>query len=304
MKLCLKCGLSFALPEWQCPVCGFAPRQEHGCVLFAPALADENDDYNPELFSRYAVIASTHFWFRNRSRIILDVLQQSFPDARSLLEVGCGTGSVLSEIRQAFGHLSLSGCDLYPEALAYVSQRLADVQLFQADARSVPFSEEFDVVGAFDVLEHIDEDELVLGQLHRACKPGGGIIITVPQHPFLWSRVDEYARHKRRYTRRELVEKATKAGFRVERVTSFVSLLFPLMILSRIRQRRPAATGDGMDEAFKISEPLNRLLGTILSLERTIIRMGVSFPFGGSLLMVGRKEIGNSPATPFNNLGP
>ena len=71
--------------------------------------------------------------------------------------------------------------------------RVPDVQLYQLDGRRLPFEEEFDVVGAFDVLEHVDDDGLVLAQMHQATKPGGGIIVSVPQHPWLWSAVDEFS---------------------------------------------------------------------------------------------------------------
>ena len=89
------------------------------------------------------------------------------------------------------------------------------VTLFQMDARFVPFEEEFDVIGAFDALEHIKEDEDVLREIFRATKEGGGIILTVPQHPFLWSQMDEISHHYRRYTRRGLIDKVQRAGFEV-----------------------------------------------------------------------------------------
>ena len=60
------------------------------------------------------------------------------------------------------------------------------------------------MIGAFDVLEHIADDELVLSQMHQAVRKGGGIILTVPQHSFLWSEIDEYSRHVRRYSVSEL----------------------------------------------------------------------------------------------------
>ena len=78
------------------------------------------------------------------------------------------------------------------------------------DARRIPFEREFDVVGAFDVLEHIVEDEDVLGQMFKATRPGGGLLVTVPQHPFLWSASDEHAMHQRRYSRAELRRKVER----------------------------------------------------------------------------------------------
>lgn len=59
--------------------------------------------------------------------------------------------------------------------------------------KAFPFRKEFDTIGVFDVLEHVHEDEQILAQMHRAVHPdGGGIMLTVPQHPWLWSPTDEW----------------------------------------------------------------------------------------------------------------
>ena len=84
----------------------------------------------------------------------------------------------------------------------------------QLDARELPYEAAFDAVGAFDVIEHITEDERVLASMHRALKPGGVLIVTVPQHKWLWSWTDEQARHKRRYGRRELSTRSMRRDFR------------------------------------------------------------------------------------------
>src|SRR5205823_1532466 len=95
-----------------------------------------------------------------------------------------------------------------------------------------------DAIGAFDVLEHVYEDEAVLRQLYQALKPRGGLLLSVPQHPWLWSPVDDYSHHRRRYIASALAEEVERAGFRILRQTSFVSLLLPVVALSRWRGRR------------------------------------------------------------------
>jgi len=157
------------------------------------------------------------------------------------------------------------------------------------DARCIPFEHEFDVIGAFDVLEHIAEDDGVLSEMFRAVKPGGGIMLTVPQHPFLWSYKDESSYHKRRYTRGKLVKKVERTGFEIIRVTSFVSFLLPLMLLARLRQRKPKEDYDPMAE-LKISGYLNALLEKVLAFERILIKSGFSLPVGGSLLVIARRD--------------
>lgn len=158
----------------------------------------------------------------------------------------------------------------------------------QMDARQIPFSEEFDVIGAFDILEHIEEDEQVLQQMHEALKPGGIMLLTVPQHAWLWSPVDDYACHVRRYSAQELHAKVESAGFEILRSTSFVSSLLPAMWLSRFAQKCSAKEVDATAE-FRISTWLNGMLETILSVEIYMIRHGINFPLGGSRLIAARK---------------
>jgi hypothetical protein len=117
---------------------------------------------------------------------------------------------------------------------------------------------------------------------------GGGIVLTVPQHPFLWSASDEYAKHVRRYTRAELVGKLREAGFRPLLVTSFVALLFPALLAAR-RARRRLDPGYNPDAELAVGRVASALLEGVLDFERHLIRLGLRFPFGGSLLVVARK---------------
>ena len=204
------------------------------------------------------------------------------------MEIGCGTGFVLSAIEKAFPKMELCGSEIHSAGLAFAGKRVAKATLFQMDARRLPFADEFDLIGAFDVLEHIVDDEAVLAQMYRAVRKGGGIILTVPQHPSLWSRTDEHARHVRRYTAGELKGKVTDAGFKLERVTSFVSLLLPLFMVSRLRARQAEADFD-VGAELQIGSVMNGILERVLDIERFLIRGGLSIPAGSSLLLVARK---------------
>lgn len=236
-----------------------------------------------------------HFWFVARNRILMDAMRKYFPEPGKVLEMGCGTGFVLSGLRATFPQARLSGSDIFTEGLVFTARRVPSAFLFQMDARHIPFQEEFDLIGAFDVLEHIEEDNAVLAQMYQACKQGGGIVLTVPQHRWLWSRVDDFAHHKRRYTRVELIEKTARAGFRVEYATSFVSLLLPLMLASRGLKKSGADMDEQMEAVgLKVGKLTNAVLGAIMKIERSLISLGLSFPFGGSLLLVARKADSDS----------
>lgn len=284
MKLCPVCD-SALTGEWRCPSCGWQVDRIGGYPAFAPSLAVANDGFKTGYFAELATLEERNFWFRARNRLILGALDTRFPNAANFMEVGCGTGYVLSGIRRTHPEMELCGSEIYASGLGFAALRAKDAELIQMDARAMPFREEFDVVGAFDVLEHIEEDELVLGQIFRALKPGGGVILTVPQHRFMWSQQDVAACHVRRYTRRELGAKLEHAGFRIEMATSFVSLLFPFMMLSRIAKR---AQSDPMSE-LRLGRVTNALFEAVMNLERMLVEMKFPLPFGGSLLIVGRK---------------
>jgi SAM-dependent methyltransferase len=238
-------------------------------------------------FADLAALEAKNFWFRARNRIIAWALTKYFPHARSFFEIGCGTGFVLSGLAQEAPGIALYGSELFAEGLAFAARRVPAANLVQMDARHIALANSVDVIGAFDVLEHIAEDQQVLLEMFNAVRPGGGIIVTVPQHKFLWSRQDDYAHHVRRYAAAELRDKLAAAGFNLVRMSSFVSLLLPLMFLSRWKKER-SSEFDPLDE-LRIGRVTNALLQKVLEFELAMIRAGVDWPAGGSLLAVATK---------------
>ena len=290
MRLCLSCKRPFAADSdaMPCPACGKAVDRIGNVPCYAPDLAHDSPGFRPEHFARLATLEEGHFWFRARNELIVQVLRRYFPRARNMLEIGCGTGYVLRGVTRAQPELRVSGSEIFLEGLAFAAQRLPDADLFQMDARRIPYENEFDLIGAFDVVEHIEEDERVLREIHRALKPGGGAILTVPQHPWLWSEQDESACHVRRYKRRELTDKLRAAGFGILFSSSFVSLLLPMLAASRRRKRKPVGSAD-LGREFNPPAIINSALYHVLRLESLLIRAGVRFPVGGTRLVVATK---------------
>lgn len=288
MRLCLSCRQAFAAPshDMPCPACGSAVVFANGVPCYAPALAHDSPGFHPDHFAKLAAAEEDHFWFRARNELIVHVLRRFFPGARNMLEIGCGTGYVLRGITQGLPDLQVSGSEIFLEGLGFASKRLPAADLFQMDARQIPYESEFDVIGAFDVIEHIEEDERVLREVHRALKPRGGVVVTVPQHPWLWSAQDERACHVRRYRHRELTQKLRAAGFAIIFSTSFVSLLLPLLAASRLRGRHP---GGDLESELKPNALVNRALYHVLHLESLLIRCGMRFPVGGTRLVVAAR---------------
>ena len=287
MKICKGCNSRYYSSSWVCPKCNYVPMFQSGHYQL-DSIHGKSNGFQQETFAKLFEIEASNFWFRSRNHLIIWALKQYFEEAKKMLEIGCGTGFVLSGINKAFPKLSLTGSDIFSAGLVFAAKRMNDVEIIQFDASSIPFEHEFDIIGAFDVLEHIEDDNKVIKQMYQATAKGGGIIITVPQHQFLWSQADEQACHKRRYSAKELKNIVSSAGFYVCRCTSFVSLLFPAMFLSRLLKKNHGE-GDEIFDELRLPGYLNYAFEKILSFERLMISFGVNIPFGGSLLLIARK---------------
>jgi SAM-dependent methyltransferase len=223
-RKCLACGAIEPIaamepvwpPGWQCPACGHMTAQADGIPMFAPELADTVSGMDPRAFEALSKVETEHFWFVARNELIVGLADRFFPDATSFLEIGCGNGAVLRAMAASRSWQRLVGSELHPSGLAFARQRLdRQAEFVQMDARNIPATGVFDLTGAFDVIEHIADDEAVLRGLRGATREGGGTIIAVPQHRWLWSRTDEVAYHQRRYGRGELETRLRRNGFEI-----------------------------------------------------------------------------------------
>jgi SAM-dependent methyltransferase len=289
MKRCLSCNARYASSTSNCPNCGFVPALVDGFDSYAPDLAHDGGGFKSDYFSELARLEDANFWFRSRNKLLMWAIEKYCPNFQSLLEIGCGTGYVLTGVSKRFPRATLYGSEIFIAGLGFAATRLPSAKFMQMDARNLPFVNEFDVIGAFDVLEHIKEDEKVLSQMYAALKPEGLMLLTVPQHAWLWSSVDEYAYHERRYADSDLRRKIEAAGFRVIRSTSFVTTLLPAMMISRFLQQKVSNQKFDAAAELKISPWLNYLFEKMLGAEVAMIRCGVNLPFGGSRLIVARK---------------
>jgi SAM-dependent methyltransferase len=249
-------------------------------------MASDEKYFRASAFEDFARHEDGSWWFRSRNILIVWALRKWAGRVQTYLEIGCGTGFVLRAVQQTFPQAHITGSEYFAEGLAYARDRVPSATFIKLDATLMDETDAYDLVGAFDVLEHIEQDEVVLDNLAAAVRPGGTLAVTVPQHRWMWSPADEYACHVRRYTRRELIHKVEAAGFEIECVTSFVALLFPLMVAARGLRRR--GDFDPMAE-FTIAPWQSSACETLMAVERWLIRCGVRFPFGGSILLLARK---------------
>jgi SAM-dependent methyltransferase len=259
-----------------------------GIACYAPELIGSETGYDPASHAELARLEADNWWFTSRNQLIVDALTRYFPGARSFLEIGCGTAFVLSGIQAALPGTRLAGTELFLSGLAEAQRRIPSAFLAQMDARRIPFRETFSVIGAFDVIEHIEQDSEVLQQVWQALEPGGGLMLTVPQHEWLWSLADEQAHHVRRYTKPSLLKVVEEAGFEVLWTSSFVSFLVAPMAAARLLGDDSKRQEDPYID-FRISARTNSALEAVAGLERKALRWGLTLPVGGSRILVARK---------------
>lgn len=290
MKSCVKCGSAITAGDWRCPSCEFAPEFIGKWPTFADALVSaEAKEFGDDTFRRMQSFEERSFYSRARRKLIQWAIAKYFPNFSNFYDFGAGTGYVLEGVRAVRPRARLFGSDLSFDALAWVDARFrGDVTLFHADARHIPYADHFDVIGAFDVLEHIDDDREALDALYRAARSGGGVVITTPQHMSLWSALDEEAGHKRRYEGDELADKTRAVGFDVLLDTSFMATMFVPQYVSR-RWLTRLAGRQSMEAENMLPAPLNGLFAAILGVELMLLRAGARFSFGGTRLVVARK---------------
>lgn len=242
----------------------------------------------PEIYKQMARLEHEHFWFRARRKILLKCLQiylpSNTPKLTIILDAGCGTGANL-EILSQFGNVV--GVELHRPACRYAALKFPG-QILQGNLEKLPLQDGCcSGVVLLDVLEHIDDQQSVLGELSRILSPGGIALITVPAFRHLWSGHDITHEHRRRYRAGELQRELAQAGMQVVYLSYFNIHLYPLIALARLlgRFRKTRPTSDmQLPPAW-----LNYFLYYVFHAERLWIGRFVA-PFGVSLIALAKKS--------------
>jgi SAM-dependent methyltransferase len=281
--------------EAVCASCGAGYPQQDG-ILHLTAGKTGAPGFDPHYFDTLAEIEGRHFWFVVRRQVILDALRRGVPDLdrRRLFDIGCGSGGLLAFLDRQ-GVTVEGACDAYRESLEIVRRRVVAPLVLVDEGRLPPLAPGHTLLGLFDVLEHIDDDEGTLRFLNSVLAPGGVLVLTVPAHPFLFDEMDELAHHRRRYRKRDLRRLLEGAGFRVRVLSHFMSPLVPPLVVVRWLGRTFFGRTRGQERRraeFRVVPGLNGLLRHVLTLERLWIRLApsVPVPFGSSLVAVVARE--------------
>jgi SAM-dependent methyltransferase len=239
-----------------------------------------------EMYRIFFEIQKKHWWFVSRKNIVLDFVHRYLPegDQVKVLDIGCGSGLMLNDLAKTG---QTFGMDMSDEAISF-SKEIFDGRVEKgALPDQVPYQEDFfDLITALDVIEHIDDDIGSISAIRALLAPGGKCIFTVPAYMFLWSAHDEMNQHKRRYTLPELNEKLVQAGFTVEKISYYNTLLFPAVFL--VRMLNNVLQREGASDTDMPGSAMNYVLKKIFGIEKYLLKY-FNLPFGVSVLAVVRK---------------
>lgn len=227
-----------------------------------------------------------NWWYRVRRKIIHDIIKKQYPSQKqnlTILDIGCGTGALLKEIG-VYGECH--GLDFSQKAVDFCKKRgISNVGVGDVVKISYP-NNTFDIVLALDIIEHVEDDQKAISEIHRVLKPGGIAIVTAPAFMFLWGITDKISHHYRRYILSELQSKINKQGFSVVRASYFNTFLFFPVALVRLIVRLlhiPMRTENGTGKGA-----LNFIFFIIFYAESILFKY-INFPFGVSVVTICRK---------------
>jgi SAM-dependent methyltransferase len=227
-----------------------------------------------------------HWWYRGRRRILRAELDRlALPAGTRVLDAGCGSGRTLLELAD-YGQVY--GTELDPGAVQLARGRGLG-EIYNGRIEELPWEDAFfGLITCLDVIEHTPDDRVALRELRRVCKPRGLLVVTVPAYQALWSIHDVVNHHYRRYVRRTLRGAALDAGWRIQRMTSFNSLLLAPAAAVRLAQRRQLRhpPRDYKSELHLAPARMNAILEKPLQLEAGWLGRGRTLPAGLSLLAV------------------
>jgi SAM-dependent methyltransferase len=234
------------------------------------------------VYEQMAELDQRHWWYRARRLVLATLIRRKAPPppGARLLEIGCGTGHNLGMLGE-FG--AVDGLELDAQARTFAEERLGRPVMSSPlpELSGVP-EHNYDLVGAFDVIEHIADDRAALESIARLLKPGGKFVMTVPAHQWMWSAHDVVNHHKRRYSKSALRRLIEQSPLRLQSIGYFNSVLFPVAVAERM-----ASKARGKDDANLSlpAKPLNFALEQVFAAERHLIGR-LPLPPGLSLFAV------------------
>lgn len=289
MIVCPKCktGLKRQENSLKCNKCKFTAKVKSGIVYFHPGIPEDLKNYNAKFYEELYRHEQKHFWFTSRKNVILRHFKDFVKPEESILEIGAGTGDIMRELISK-GYKNVAVGEIHASGLKY-AKNYGIKQLFQFDVNKSPFKNHFDVIGAFDVFEHLDNDDLALKNIKQMLKRYGRVIITVPAHNWLWSDIDRQSGHLRRYNSKTLQELLERNSFEILAARGFFASMLPLLYVRTLLNKKKSNKKLEDRNGFKINPQINWMFKTIMLIENSLI-MNIPASFGGSIIIIARKK--------------
>ena len=252
-----------------------------------------------DYYKEYYDLERQHWWFVARERIISNYIKKLINDKNlnkrdlKILNVGCGTGRS-SQYLSKFGHVVSIEYDKF--CCEFASEKTG-LEIINGSITELPFKDNtFDLVCAFDVIEHVEDDQLAVNEMNRVTKEKGVVFITVPAFMSLWGHHDVVNHHFRRYRLEQLEYLFNKVNNGEKIFSSYFNffLFLPIYIfrnISNLLKLGEDRSGSGSDfEGFRPGI-LNSFFKSIMLFESNFINKNIKLPFGISILYTWKKII-------------
>jgi ubiquinone/menaquinone biosynthesis C-methylase UbiE len=244
---------------------------------------------NASEYSNLDRVERTHWYYAGKRVLVRAWIERVAGLGRDslLLDCGAGTGIFAEGMKD---HCGVRVLDDHAESLVILRKRFAATEIIEGTATKIPLpAAAVDCVTVLDVLEHIDDHQAAVREIHRVLRPGGCVVATVPALMTLWSEWDTALHHFRRYSAPELQAIFPAADWELVHLNYTNVAVFPAVWLVRRWQKWRGAAPDGRMEDKVPPAWLNGFLQWLFV--RTGLVRGVRFPFGVSLLLVARKRV-------------
>jgi SAM-dependent methyltransferase len=238
-------------------------------------------------YARLAEYEQSYWWHQGRLEIIQTYMKWASRNRSTptILNVGCGTGGTINMLEK-FG--TVDNVDTSDEAIVFAN-RLGHRNITKVDDVDLPFKDKvYDIVGAFDVLEHIEDHRSALSEWKRVLKDDGAIVITVPAYQWLWSGHDVIMHHWRRYTMKSLLALAADTGLQPEKKSYAIGFSLPLVAGFRLASKILDKGVDSAASFVPVPRAINAFFTALLKVEAKLHNT-ISLPAGSSLITILRK---------------
>ena len=249
----------------------------------------------PEQYDIMSLAEDRHWWYMGLRHAIGCCLQQHsmrLPPHPTVLDVGCGTGGNLQYLYTLLQPSYLAGLDLSELALEHARRKCPNADVYQSDIRQPELHRDaFDLIVSTDVLYMTGIKETIPGlkTLTRALKPGGLFLSNLPAYNWLTSEHDRVVHTRERYTLSPILLLLRELDLNCVRISYRVSALLPVIVMRRFPSLLFRPRVSPRSDLSQPAEWINRVLFRILQMENRLLACGLQFPWGSSILVVGRK---------------